>query len=409
VAFTAVFSLLGGLAPSLWLALARAGAFLAIGLAYRLAARLAGPVAGALAVMGLVFMPDWMSYFAGGTSELLLVALILWAVERHVEERRGQALALLFAAALLRPEAWPFLLVYAILYAARDRRRWLVAAPLLAAVPLLWFGPEWIGAGNPVHGATLARLSREARHTQMLRNPALEVLSQGVRLVLVPLWIGAMVGLVRAIRQRDRLPLILATGAFGWTAVVVAMTVVGYAGVPRFLLPAAAALCVLGAAEIGHAARELGASRPVLAGALLAVTCAPFLVPRTVGFVSQARTAETHDELQDQLGALLRGLGGTTTLRTCGPVLVEHQFRSALAWELGVPEASLAGSHPRLFLRRQGRVLRGFPPMRPGERPHLEEVAHSGQWSAVRVLRHAAGRRAAACAGHGSPGSRSRL
>ena len=43
----------------------------------------------------------------GNVAEGLLVAFALWAVERHLEGRRGQAFALGFAAALIRPEAWP--------------------------------------------------------------------------------------------------------------------------------------------------------------------------------------------------------------------------------------------------------------------------------------------------------------
>ena len=40
------------------------------------------------------------------------MALVLGAVDRGLSRRHGQALALGFAAALLRPEAWPLLLAY---------------------------------------------------------------------------------------------------------------------------------------------------------------------------------------------------------------------------------------------------------------------------------------------------------
>jgi hypothetical protein len=38
----------------------------------------------------------------------MLVALVLWAVERHLDERYTQVFLLGFASALLRPEVWPF-------------------------------------------------------------------------------------------------------------------------------------------------------------------------------------------------------------------------------------------------------------------------------------------------------------
>ena len=84
-----------------------------------------------------------------GNSEGLLVASVLWAVERHLDGRPRQAFALGFAAALLRPEVWPFLAVYALWLWRADRSARRLVAALLLLVPALWFLPELWGRVSP--------------------------------------------------------------------------------------------------------------------------------------------------------------------------------------------------------------------------------------------------------------------
>ena len=261
VMFTTVFSLFGNaVAPDLWLLVARTGALAAVVLAFRLGARLGGRVAGVAAAAGLVLLPESTRYFAGGASEPLLVALLLGAIDRHLSDRRGQALALGFAAALLRPEVWPFLGVYSVVYAWRRPRRLPIVAAMVVALALLWFVPEWIGAGDPFYGAWLARVSAEAKQTQSLASPELAALGRALGLVILPLSLAAIVTVVEAVRRREPVPLVLAGGAVAWIALVVVMTSWGYAGLGRFSVPAGAVICVLR----GHRrqpARPAGAAR----------------------------------------------------------------------------------------------------------------------------------------------------
>src|ERR1700742_862862 len=122
VIFTTPFSLLGDDgAPLAWLAIARAGGILAIAMAYRLGARLAGPVAGVIAAAALFLADDFIFNFARGNSEGILVAVCLWALERHLDGRPKDAFALGLAAALLRPEVWPFIGLYGLYVLYRDR------------------------------------------------------------------------------------------------------------------------------------------------------------------------------------------------------------------------------------------------------------------------------------------------
>ena len=69
-------------------------------------------MAGVSAAVGLALTTSSLRYFAGGAAEPLLVAAVLGAVDRHLAGRRGQALALGYAASLLRPECLPFLGLY---------------------------------------------------------------------------------------------------------------------------------------------------------------------------------------------------------------------------------------------------------------------------------------------------------
>ena len=58
---------------------------------FRLAARLAGPAAGAIAAFTLLVSDEFIRNFARGNSEGMLVALVLWALELHLDGRRRAA------------------------------------------------------------------------------------------------------------------------------------------------------------------------------------------------------------------------------------------------------------------------------------------------------------------------------
>src|SRR3954452_3202415 len=129
ILFTTPFALLGdSAAPYLWLLIARAGGLLAIAMAYRLGSRLGGRAAGLIAGAALGLAEEFVRNFARGNSEGLLVALCLWAVERHLDGRRTDAFLLGLGAALLRPEVWPFWGLYGLWLAYTQPRRRLPVA-----------------------------------------------------------------------------------------------------------------------------------------------------------------------------------------------------------------------------------------------------------------------------------------
>jgi len=99
--FTTLWGLLGGAAPTLWVITARAGGLLGVAGAYRLGARLssrvpgaarwAAPAAGLLAAAGVVLTEQWFYYWFRGTSEPMLIAGAVWAVELHLDKRYAGA------------------------------------------------------------------------------------------------------------------------------------------------------------------------------------------------------------------------------------------------------------------------------------------------------------------------------
>ena len=107
--------------------------------------------------VALALTPDWFQFAAHASEAPLAVALMLWAIERHLDGRRDHALGLGALACLLRPELFPFLCAYPLwLWRAEPTRRSLIAG-LMLVVPLAWTVPEWIGSGNPLGGGEQAR------------------------------------------------------------------------------------------------------------------------------------------------------------------------------------------------------------------------------------------------------------
>jgi hypothetical protein len=355
VAFTTVFGLFGGAAPKLWLVAARAGGLLALVAAYRLAARLAGGLAGAIAVVTLALTQekvgtitqDWVHYLFRGASEPMLVACALWAIDRHLHGRRATALILAAATGLIRPEAWPFLGLYAIwLWRDEPRLRLLVAGCLLVQ-PLLWFGPPGISTGHPFSASSQAI----DYNGQLGSDPFVTVIHRGVDLSMTTVLIGALIAVALAWRQRDRLALWLTGGAVGWAAVVVAMTVIGYPGLGRFMYPAAALECVLAGVGVVRLARlardsDVGAAvfglppaaRYWTVIALAAVVSIPFAHGRVSLAWGEKGQADLAVKYDSELSNALKAAGGTARVLPCptSVVAINHTMQTAFAWKLDV-------------------------------------------------------------------------
>jgi hypothetical protein len=331
VLFTAPFALLDGAAPALWLVVARAGALLALAGAWSLGRRLGGPAAGAAAAAAMALSSWWLPNAALGNSEGLLAAAALWAVLAHLGGRRAAAVLLGLAAALLRPEAWPFLVAYgAWAWRADPRTR---PAVVLAAVvaPVLWFGPDVTGAGGALGASHAARGEASEGSAANADIPLLAVLEDAVTIGGIPVTLAALAALVPLRGEVPGLARWLAAGAVAWIAVVAAMTAAGFAGNPRYLVAAAALLAVLagaGAVRLAAALRLPAAAAAALPLAVVALSAGGLAdAVREVGVRADRRTA---------LPRLVAAAGGRDALVRCAPVRTAPAVRGLVAWTLDI-------------------------------------------------------------------------
>jgi hypothetical protein len=382
----APLSLLGGAAPSAWLLVARAGWLCAPLLAGLLAARLSGEgtgrwrwvaaavAAGSVALTADSFTPP-LRQFTGGLSEPLLVAFVLGAIWAALDERPGWILGLGAAAALLRPEVWPFLALWAC-FASGGRPR-LRAAAITAAIliPLAWFVPDILGAGNPLEGGETAR----SGGIEPL--DGLAVLGRALAAPLAACWIGLALLLWQGDfvnhwltkaphgEDPDRPVAILLAGAAAWTLLVALMAIAGFAGLPRFLAPATAIAAILGSVGIARAAQK---NQPFVMAALV-IALAGFTwraaqVPGDLNVVERQTHSVNHlFDLVDKTGK--------APLLACQDRarMTRVREQTALAWKLEEPIATVP-------IRRNPRygVALSTKPI-----PHGNVIAHAGTWRAT--------------------------
>lgn len=349
----------GDAAPDLWLLLART-AWLAVPvLVWQLAARLEGSggvraaAAGSIAAVCVLLVYDGFTstvrQFTGGLSEPLLAALVVGAVLAALEDRSRLALALGLAACLLRPEAWPLAAAYAWreTRAGRVAPAWVAAGAL--AVPLLWFAPDLLAAGDALEGAERAREGSGSPPVE-----ALEVLGRALVMPPALVWVGATAAVVG---RRDASARVMAAGAAAWVALVALLAAAGYAGLPRFMLPAIAVACALGGAGLVRLARALAPSTPnvphlmhsgvlrevrrgraALVG-VAAAACIAFAVDagwRVAEVPGELERAHRDAEAVGELRALARERGDELT--SCPPLATtDFQAQPPLAWELELP------------------------------------------------------------------------
>ncbi|MBV8220710.1 MAG: hypothetical protein JO325_19780 [Solirubrobacterales bacterium] len=397
VVFTTVWALFGSAAaPTLWVITARAGGLLGIVAAYLLASRLIrGPrwakiAAGLIAGAGIVITQAWWNEMFRGTSEPMLIATALWAVVAHLDGRRGWAFSLGVATSLIRPEAWPLIIVYAAwLWFKEPRLRVLIVVGLFS-IPFLWFAPPWIGSGQPF----LAAVHAEEYNGDLGKHPLFTVLGRGVDIQLLPVLLAGVVAAVFAWfdKPRDWLLLSLAGGTAVWWVIVVGMTLDGYPGLERFYLPAAGMTCVLAGVGIVRLAQLVGRGSVsigiVTTAALVAITI-PWVGSRINQASSEYHTANQAVTRLDQMTAAVAAVGGHTGVFPCKSsfAAVNHSVQTALAWKLHVTLGRVGTS-----MRHQGVMFVGPHDSIDGIEPPISHrltqqqfITQVGAWKMYRM------------------------
>jgi hypothetical protein len=404
VLFTTVFSLFGDAAPDLWLIVARAGGLLALLMCFRLANRMvgggpAGWAAGTIAALGLLLSTYWLRNTAMGYSEGLLIALVLFAVERHADGHHGQAFALGFGAGLLRPEVWPFIALYGLWLIWREPLHRRLVFGLGALTIFLWFAPEWWGSGDPLRAASRATEVVGASPA-LTDNPAVALIERARTLLMPGIKGGILLALgysAYVVVRRRELPLAfwLAAGGAAWVGVVTVMTQGGFSGNERYLAMPVAIGCVVGGAGWAWAARGIGriGGRAIPGGArwitpvaalLLVAAAIPFHLPRLGQLDDDASVLRFQAQLRDELQLAVDSYGGRDRAIACGQLYAGAYNIAMVSWFLDVPggalsyEADKPGAEPGVAFR--ARSTRGVNPT-PRVTAAYRPVTRAGEWT----------------------------
>ena len=340
VLFTAPFSVFGGAAPDLWMLVARASLLGAVVAAAAVGHRLAG-WAGAVSAAVLLAVSQWLwePVFVGN-SEALLILGVLAALDRHLAGRHGQAFAWGVVAALVRAEAWPFLIAYAAWLVVRDRQRLPWALGGLALVPALWFLPELWGSGSLSRGAERAQVPGPEAPALTAR-PAWTVVKRTVDLAPLVVFFGLLAGAAAVAARRvprNRLTAAAGIAAFGvlWLAMVAVMTEFGFSGIDRYLLAPLALAHVLAGAGIGWAVNAVwarGATRRArMAVAAVAALALAGTADALRAFGSTLDFAERHQVVADDLDEAISTAGGERRVAGCGGLYSTYLMSPMVAW-----------------------------------------------------------------------------
>jgi hypothetical protein len=401
VLLTTPFAAFGGLAPDLWLFAARAGAIAGVVVAFRVGRRLGGVAAGAAAAAAYALAPWTVDNGAVGNSEGLLVALALGAVDRHLAGRFRAAYLCALGTALLRPEAWPFVGLYAVWLAWREPGLRTLVVAGLAGLPVLWLLPELWGSGDLFRAAHRAHTPR-ADSAAFADSPVQAVLEQ-FRLMLTPaVWTGlgalALTALTRRAPGRRELAVAgaLLVGAVLWVAEVAVMTNDGFSGNARYLILPAALACVLAGVGVGWAIRAVaGAPSAAPAAALAVIAAAAFAAPSLHRLPAVRNSLNYEARLTDGLAGAVSRAGGAKRLLACGDPYTGPFQVPSVAWQLHVhtSRVQLAPVRPAVVLRaRTGRYSRPGPSLASvGGEAGVHTLAIAGGWRIVGACRGSGG------------------
>ncbi len=451
--FTVPFALFGNAEPNLWLVVARAGAFAAVVMVFRLSFRLtrkigsyftaastgAGVItriapalfAGLIAAVGLALSGGYISDNALGYSEGLATALMLVAVERHLDGRPRQAFTVGFFVALDRPEIWLFWGPYGLWLFWKDPGARKLVISLFALIPVFWFLPEYWGSGHFLRGVNRAQHPR-SNSLAFAKSPFLSELEDAAWptiLLRIKVAAAVLVGVVAVVRfrgwrrdgrdalrtpqaQAQLVAALCGVAGLVWFVVIATLTQAGFSGNNRYLVLGSALVEICGAVawgwtaqELGNlAGRALGRGRQATAGvaragswSALAVVAAIFaMLPSWVGFnlISIPRTHGSlvyQAHLRQGLNRLVSEYGGAAKMLRCGSVMTEGFQVPMVAWALGVhtlqiqapPPAGVApGAAPNVILQtRDTRSASLLPLVQWWPHVHYTYVGSSGPFN----------------------------
>jgi hypothetical protein len=329
--------------------------------------------AGVVAFVGLAVSNQLLNYlFMDGMSEPMAAAAMLAAADNHLQSRRRATMLCLVAAALLRPEAWFFLIAYCAWLAlhATTVRRLLLAATAFV-VPASWFVIDWFGSGHLLRSAGPA--SHQSQGGPLLtREPGLATVRETWQLMSGPFVVLFLLGMAAALftwyrSGRPRPTGWLTVAALSWLVIAAGMAQARIAtGAPRYLLPGSALACVVAGVFVADCARVVVRRLPDarVAVSVIVIGCLGLIgfgTGRLLHTGHLLKSGEQQGRRLSQSSAnvadAIAKAGGRDAIVRCSPVSTQAFQVPIVAWQLRVPvgHVTVHPSVPGTVLQQAGR------------------------------------------------------
>jgi hypothetical protein len=329
----------------------------------------AGVLAALFAGLGIYAIQDningtldpYLHYLLSFQSDTMIVALILAAVDFHMQGKRRLAMAMLMLGGLGRPEDWPILFLYSLwCWRYRPDLRLYIGGVWLIIL-FAWFGIPGITNDRPFVAYQLAQDSPRAIHGGKVGGTILRFTA----LNLWPVWVLALIAtgwsLVWAIprfagvglrklvtspgerglellRSDQALVIGLAFCVVLWVAVEVAFALLGTPAVPRYMFEPAAVSVLLGGIGLGWLVQELPQTVHVpwpvgtLVGAALLACMIPGVHHREQVEHKDLLAQKVRTHQFNQLAGFIKAIGGYKAVRYCGAPVTQIEEVSLLGW-----------------------------------------------------------------------------
>lgn len=342
---------LGGAAPWAWELVVRAAGFLALLAAGRVAGLLGRPrpLAAGAAVLGVALSAQLMfGLVPRGYSEPILGAALLFAAETALRRRVAMTFGLLLVASLVRPEAWPLLLIAGAYAVYRRGLTWPPVVACVTGVGLLWVLPDYLGSGEWTRSAARAAIPSQGGPL-LTAHPALAVLNEAIHTPALP-WLIAFVATLVMLARKRWSPLcrealvLLSAATIGWALLAAAL--VGLhrsSGEMRYLIGWTVGVPVIAAVGVTHLWSAL--TRRVSEGktdwrraraalVALAVLCIAAVSLRLEGLRRDLDNTRNYTTVQRDLKTATSTVAVPPLAAPCGAVATEPYSVPALAWLL---------------------------------------------------------------------------
>jgi hypothetical protein len=281
---------------------------------------------------------DYWHQILIANSDPMVVAICLAAIDFHLAKRYRLAFLMLVLASMGRPEAWPFMGMYAAWawFAVPGMRVLAVAG--VASIPLVWFGVSALTSKSWLRPGDLALDSVNVIHG----NKFVGVTRRVLGLYEPPMQIAAGLAIGVAAVIRERVWLMLAGAAVAWIAIEIAFALHGWSAVTRYLFEPEAVFVVLAGAGVGRVLASgpstwnLARCAGVALVAILVASLIPTAVTRTRGAQSEIVKRRQATVQIKRLEAVIRKVGGAARIKSCGQPVTLVGWQSILAWEVGL-------------------------------------------------------------------------